>query len=33
MGTVVEQVVETERFVDSLRPAMDELIVGLGSPG
>ena len=25
MGTVVEQVVETERFVDSLRPAMDEL--------
>jgi hypothetical protein len=26
MGTVVEQVVETERFVDSLRPAMDELM-------
>jgi len=26
MGTVVEQVVETERFVDSLRPAMDELL-------
>ena len=26
MSSVVEQVVETERFVDSLRPAMDELI-------
>jgi hypothetical protein len=29
MGTVVEQVVETERFVDSLRPAMDALMGGL----
>lgn len=29
MGAVVEQIVETERFVDSLRPAMDELIVGM----
>ena len=29
MGTVVEQVVETERFIDSLRPAMDELIGGM----
>ena len=29
MGAVVEQVVETERFVDSLRPAMDELIGGM----
>jgi hypothetical protein len=29
MGTVVEQIVETERFLDSLRPAMDELIGGL----
>jgi hypothetical protein len=29
MGTVVEQVVETERFVDSLRPAMDALLGGL----
>ena len=29
MGTVVEQVVETEKFVDSLRPAMDELMGGL----
>ena len=28
MGTVVEQVLETERFVESLRPAMDELLVG-----
>ncbi len=28
MGTVVEQVVETERFVESLRPAMDELLGG-----
>ncbi|HEV2847096.1 MAG TPA: hypothetical protein VG477_19725, partial [Thermoanaerobaculia bacterium] len=26
MSSVVEQVVETERFVDSLRPAMDELL-------
>ena len=26
MSSVVEQVVETERFVDSLRPAMDELM-------
>ena len=31
MGTVVEQVVETERFVDSLRPAMDELLGALPS--
>ncbi|HEV7505322.1 MAG TPA: hypothetical protein VGS07_10455 [Thermoanaerobaculia bacterium] len=30
MGAVVEQVVETERFVDSLRPAMDQLVGGLG---
>jgi hypothetical protein len=29
MGTVVEQVVETERFVESLRPAMDQLIGGV----
>src|SRR4051794_34285612 len=29
MGTVVEQVVETERFVESLRPAMDQLIGGM----
>jgi hypothetical protein len=29
MGTVVEQVVETERFLDSLKPAMDELMGGL----
>jgi hypothetical protein len=29
MGSVVEQIVETERFVDSLRPAMDELIGGM----
>jgi hypothetical protein len=29
MGTVVEQVVETEKFVDSLRPAMDALLGGL----
>lgn len=32
MGTVVEQVLETERFVESLRPAMDELLVG-AAPG
>jgi hypothetical protein len=32
MGTVVEQIVETERFVDSLRPAMDELMGGM-EPG
>jgi hypothetical protein len=32
MGTVVEQIVETERFVDSLRPAMDELTGGM-QPG
>jgi hypothetical protein len=29
MGTVVEQVVETEKFVESLRPAMDQLIGGV----
>ena len=29
MGTVVDQVVETEKFVDSLRPAMDALLGGL----
>ncbi|HEX7184789.1 MAG TPA: hypothetical protein VF756_23385 [Thermoanaerobaculia bacterium] len=29
MGSVVEQIEETERFVDSLRPAMDELMVGM----
>jgi hypothetical protein len=29
MGTVVDQIVETERFLDSLKPAMDELIGGL----
>jgi uncharacterized protein YebE (UPF0316 family) len=33
MGTVVEQVLETERFVESLRPAMDELMVGAAAPG
>lgn len=33
MGSVVEQIVETERFVDSLRPAMDQLIGGLGPAG
>jgi hypothetical protein len=32
MGSVVEQIVETERFVDSLRPAMDQLIGGI-EPG
>jgi hypothetical protein len=32
MGTVVDQIVETERFVETLRPAMDELIGGMG-PG
>jgi hypothetical protein len=30
MGAVVEQIVETERFVDSLRPAMDQLVGGIG---
>jgi hypothetical protein len=29
MGTVVEQIVETERFVESLRPAMNELMGGM----
>ncbi|MFL6236762.1 MAG: hypothetical protein ACJ76N_26770, partial [Thermoanaerobaculia bacterium] len=29
MGNVVEQVMETERFVESLRPAMDQLIGGV----
>lgn len=29
MGSVVEQIEETERFVDSLRPAVDELMVGM----
>lgn len=29
MGSVVEQIEETERFVDSLRPAMDELMGGM----
>jgi hypothetical protein len=29
MGTVVDQIVETERFLDSLKPAMDELLGGL----
>lgn len=29
MGSVVEQIVETERFVESLRPAMDELMGGM----
>jgi len=29
MGSVVDQIVETERFVDSLRPAMDGLIGGM----
>lgn len=28
MGTVVQQIEETERFVDSLRPAMDQLMSG-----
>jgi hypothetical protein len=31
MGAVVEQVVETEKFVDSLRPAMDQLVGGMSS--
>ncbi len=30
MGAVVEQIVETERFVDSLKPAMDQLVGGIG---
>ncbi len=30
MGAVVEQIVETEKFVDSLRPAMDQLVGGIG---
>ncbi|HSS48085.1 MAG TPA: hypothetical protein VLX28_03995, partial [Thermoanaerobaculia bacterium] len=30
MGAVVDQIVETERFVDSLRPAMDQLVGGMG---
>ncbi len=29
MGSVVDQIVETERFLDSLKPAMDELMGGL----
>jgi hypothetical protein len=29
MGSVVEQIVETERLVESLRPAMDQLMVDL----
>src|SRR3954454_13186984 len=29
MGGVVEQVMETERFVESLRPAMDQLVGGV----
>jgi hypothetical protein len=29
MGGVVEQVMETERFVESLRPAMDQLMGGV----
>lgn len=29
MGSVVEQIVETERFVESLRPAMNELMGGM----
>ncbi|MBW8875308.1 MAG: hypothetical protein JF614_10130 [Acidobacteria bacterium] len=29
MGAVVEQIVETEKFVDSLRPAMDQLVGGI----
>jgi hypothetical protein len=29
MGTVVEQIVETERMMESLRPAMDQLMVDL----
>lgn len=29
MGSVVEQIVETERFVESLRPAMTELMGGM----
>jgi hypothetical protein len=27
---VVEQIVETERFVESLKPAMDQLVGGIG---
>jgi hypothetical protein len=30
MGAVVEQIVETERFVESLKPAMDQLVGGIG---
>jgi len=30
MGSVVEQIVETEKMVESLRPAMDELMGGVG---
>jgi hypothetical protein len=33
MGSVVEQIVETERMVESLRPAMDELMGGLDMAG
>lgn len=32
MGSVVEQIEETERFVESMRPAMDELMGGM-DPG
>lgn len=32
MGSVVEQIVETERFVETLRPAMDQLVGGM-EPG
>jgi hypothetical protein len=31
MGSVVEQIEETERFVESLKPAMDELMGGMDS--
>ncbi len=31
MGTVVDQIVETERFLDTLRPAMNELMGGVAA--
>lgn len=33
MGSIVEQVEETERFVESMRPAMDEMLGGLEALG
>ena len=31
MGTVVDQIVETERFLDTLKPAMTELMGGVAT--